>query len=112
MKTVKPLLLITGLALAISACTSSIKTSDDASAANAPMLKGEIPVTTAKRLIAQFSPRAYKVPQGKDKHGRDSTSRDSRTVWFSREQLEALMKNVRDENCDGVRFYFAAYDKK
>jgi hypothetical protein len=35
---------------------------------------------------------------------------NSRAIWFSAERLEALLKKIRTEKGDGIRFYLATYD--
>jgi len=66
-------------------------------------LKGTIDSTTAKRFVHNFNGREYKRKDFVGWHG-------SRTVWFSKEQLKALIDKVYEEKGDGIRFYFAAYD--
>lgn len=36
---------------------------------------------------------------------------DSMSAWFSAEELEDYLAKIKEHGGDGVRFYFAAYDK-
>jgi hypothetical protein len=67
------------------------------------VLKGTLPIDTAKKLIRNFDERVFRRT---DRYGFN----DTRCVWFSIEQLENLVKKVRCEKGDGVRFYLAAYN--
>lgn len=66
-------------------------------------LKGIIPVDTAKKLVRNFDERVFRRT---DRYGFN----DTRCVWFPIEQLENLVKKVKCEKGDGVRFYLAAYN--
>lgn len=105
MKPLKLIPLFALLALIISACNESPKTDHDASpavTAQAPMLTGKVDTSTAKRWVARFKPRSHKF---KDNLG------DTRCVWFSKEQLKALLNRVDSiKDGDGIRFYMATYD--
>ena len=37
---------------------------------------------------------------------------DSLSVWYSAEELEQFLEKIKMHGADGVRFYFAAYDKE
>jgi hypothetical protein len=37
---------------------------------------------------------------------------DSLSVWYSAEELERFLEKIKMHGADGVRFYFAAYDKE
>lgn len=37
---------------------------------------------------------------------------DSLSVWYSAEELELFLEKIKMHGADGVRFYFAAYDKE
>jgi len=36
---------------------------------------------------------------------------DSLSAWFSVEELQEFLENVKDHNGDGIRIYFGAYDQ-
>lgn len=84
------------------ACKPTTSTPSPSTSTSGP-LKGIIDSTTAKRFVHNFNGREYKRKNFLGWHG-------SRTVWFSKEQLKALIDKVYEENGDGIRFYFAAYD--
>ena len=103
MKTLKPFLFVAAVAAVLSACQQQT-TNDTQATADKPVLQGIIRDTTAKRLVKNFDARAYHNPNHK-------LAPDTRCIWFSKEQLKALIDTVYKENGDGIRFYFAAYDK-
>ncbi|AEV97434.1 hypothetical protein Niako_1055 [Niastella koreensis GR20-10] len=92
----KPLILFSFLAILFAgACKPSTGTSGP--------LTGSLDTSTARRLVHNFNGRVYRRNSFPGWHG-------SRTVWFSRDQLSDLINRIKDENGDGIRFYFAAYD--
>ncbi|SEN89250.1 hypothetical protein SAMN05192574_104502 [Mucilaginibacter gossypiicola] len=103
MKTPNLFLITVFAALAIGACkpqnNGNVQTSADAE-----LLKGTINDSTARRLVKNFGGRAHSF-----KHG-GIIRPDTRTVWFSKEQLKALINRIDSEKGDGIRFYLAAYD--
>jgi hypothetical protein len=105
MKTLKLIPFFALLALLVSACTEPSKTDHDAIpevTATAPILTGRVDTSTAKRWVARFKPRTHKFK---------SDSEDTRCVWFSKEQLKALLSRVDSiKGGDGIRFYLATYD--
>jgi hypothetical protein len=103
MKTLNLFLIILFVALAISACKPQNNGTEQASD-DAQLLKGAIADTTAGRLVRHFEKRAHIF-----KHG-EIIRPDTRTVWFSKEQLRALVNRVYSEKGDGIRFYLAVYD--
>jgi len=64
----------------------------------------EIPVDEAYRMVANYAPRAGFVARD------DQQLPNTRTVWFSLQQLKAFIDQIENDGGDGVRFYFAAYD--
>lgn len=93
-------LFIAGLAavMAFSACNSSTDNTQDT------LLKGAIPDSTARRMVTNFTPRAYRIKKG------GIIRPDTRCVWFSAKQIRDFAQKVMDENGDGIRFYLASYD--
>lgn len=67
------------------------------------VLQGEIDVKTAKRLVDNFAPRSFR--------NGNFGYKDTRCVWFSKEQLKKLICKLEKENGDGVRFYLGTYDR-
>lgn len=109
MKTQNTLLAIcTFIAFIIGACKPSTNTANTQSAGDRPLLKGTLSDTTARRLVHNFNGRAHMIRTGKD--GKGLLFPDTRSVWFSIEQLSALVDKIKREKGDGIRFYFAAYD--
>lgn len=66
-------------------------------------LKGAIDSACAKRLVNNFMEHERK--------GIIDSLKDTRSVWFSSKQLRSLLDRIDNENGNGIRFYFAAYDK-
>ena len=77
-----------------------------------------ITVTSKKRIAGKFVNTAhtntiirnYKQERwvNNSKHiGKE----DSLSVWYSVEELEQFLEKIKLHGADGVRFYFAAYDK-
>jgi hypothetical protein len=112
MKTLKLFPLLASVAIVLSACNApkTDTATPPVAAVAAPILKNTVDTATAKRMVSNFTPRSGKV-QADDANKRDNP--DTRCVWFSKEQLQALINKVDTlEGGDGIRFYFAAYDKK
>lgn len=102
MKTLKLIPFLASIVLIISACNEAPKTDHDALNSAAPMLTGKVDTSTARRWVARFKPRSHKF---KGNYG------DTRCVWFSKEQLKALLNRVDSiKEGDGIRFYLATYD--
>lgn len=49
--------------------------------------------------------------QQTQKDGRVAEIPNSRSVWFSVEQLEKMINEIKAEKGDGIRFYYASYGK-
>src|ERR1700754_3504469 len=106
MKTKKLIPFFAAAAIILTACnapkTEPLKTTGTA----LPPLKDTVNVKDAKRLVENFGPRSAKLNRGQ------LVMPDTRSVWFSIQQLKNLVKQVDSiEHGDGIRFYFAAYDK-
>jgi len=104
----KPLICISLLAFAfVCACKPSprepVKDNNDNGEV---VLKDTLSPDAAKRLVKNFSGRVFQRKQGA------LLMSDTRCVWFSSKQLEALLARVRNEGGNGVRFYMATYDKE
>ena len=104
MKTFKLIPLFALIVLIISACNEPAKTDHDAiPGSTTPILTGKVDTNTAKRWVAKFNPRSHKFKGG--------LGGDTRCVWFSKEQLKALLNRVDSiKGGDGIRFYLATYD--
>jgi hypothetical protein len=103
MKTLNLFLIIVFIALAIGACKPQNNGNVQASA-GAQLLRGAISDSTARRLVKNFGGRAHIFKRG------GIIRPDTRSVWFSKEQLKDLIDRVDSEKGDGIRFYLAAYD--
>lgn len=68
------------------------------------ILKDTLGPAVAKRLVRNFDRRVYQHHQG------ELLASDTRCVWFSSRQLESLLKRIREEGGNGIRFYMATYD--
>ncbi|WCT10965.1 hypothetical protein [Mucilaginibacter jinjuensis] len=105
MKTLKLIPLLALAVLMISACNEAPNKDHDAipeATAATPVLTGKVDTTTAKRWVARFKSRSHKF---KENMG------DTRCVWFSKDQLKALLSKVDSiQDGDGIRFYLATYD--
>ena len=64
----------------------------------------KVPYREAKHLVDNYAPHAGTVNRGKD------SLPDTRAIWFELERLEALVRQIRKEGGDGIRFYLATYD--
>ncbi len=103
MKSLNLFLITVFIALAIGACKSQ-NNDNTLAPADAQLLKGAISDSTARRLVKNFGGRAHVFKRG------GLVRPDTRTVWFSKEQLRNLLNRVDSEKGDGIRFYLAAYD--
>lgn len=63
-----------------------------------------VPIDVAYRMVANYAPRAGFV----ERDGEQLPN--TRTVWFSLEQLNAFINEIERDGGDGIRFYLAAYD--
>lgn len=105
----KPLICISFLAfLFVNACKPA--GSDPANDNSTIVLKDTISPFSAKRLVKNYAKSSYHPIL--DSTGRCKDTFDTRCVWFGKEQLKALVDSIYKEKGDGIRFYFAAYDKK
>lgn len=92
----KPLILFSFLAILFAgACKPTTGSSGS--------LTSNLDSSTARRLVHNFNGRVYRRNNYLGWHG-------SRTVWFSSDQLQALLTKIQNEKGNGIRFYYAAYD--
>jgi len=108
-----PLFYLAFVAICFAACTSKEK--DET--AQTPILRDTIKVAVAEQYIANYGPHAGKaiaiidtVINGK-RVKLEVESPNSRAIWFSLTQLRAFVKKLEKDEGDGVRFYFATYNK-
>ncbi|OCX52073.1 hypothetical protein BEL04_11250 [Mucilaginibacter sp. PPCGB 2223] len=97
----KTLIAILSAALLLNACKSSVNNTTQV-AADTALNDTIISVNVAKRLINNFGPRSLK---------KDKNWADTRSVWFPIGRLKKLIDTIEKDGGDGIRFYFAAYDK-
>ncbi|MGZ3757535.1 MAG: hypothetical protein ACXVAY_06995 [Mucilaginibacter sp.] len=97
----KTLTTILFAALLLSACKSQVNNTAPVSG-DATLNDTIISVDVAKRLVNNFGPRS--LQKGKNWI-------DSRSVWFPIGRLKRLIDTIEKGGGDGIRFYFAAYDK-
>jgi hypothetical protein len=109
MKTIqRTLAYLAVVAVGFSACTSK-----DAKTTDAVAVKDQLTYEVAKRYVMNYERHAGVVdgstigPKGEAKTGDPNT----RAVWFSAGRLDSLVATIKKEGGDGVRFYFATYDK-
>ena len=98
----KQLIILAAVAGMLNACTS--KPSNETLSGDYTNLSGTIDTTTAKRYVGNYEPRAGHVKKGQ------LTASGTRCVWFSIGQMDSLVRRIKSEHGDGIRFYFAAYD--
>jgi len=66
---------------------------------------------TAKRYVKNYEAHAGHV----DTTGGNNITQglpNTRSIWFSKERLQAMLNKVGSIDGDGIRFYFATYDAK
>jgi hypothetical protein len=102
MKTPVRMLIFTLMTLSLAACRPGTTVS------KTPVLSDTLSYITARRLVQNYNGRAHIIKNGRDNKGLNLP--DTRCVWFSLEQLKALVGSIDKEHGDGVRFYLAAYD--
>ncbi|MFB2120796.1 hypothetical protein [Parapedobacter sp. 2B3] len=105
MKTL-PILLIAGTSI-YAACGGSVQQANEKVEAATYTIPDsvKVPVAEARALVANYAPYAGEVVVAPG----DTTS-NTRAVWFSLEQLEALVAQIDAEGGDGIRFYLARYN--
>lgn len=108
-----PIFYLSFIAICFAACTSKEKEV----AEETHLLRELIPVDSATQYIANYAPHAGTavsfidtVIKGDSVKLRIETQ-NSRAIWFSLKQLKAFVKRLEKEKGDGVRFYFATYNK-
>jgi len=74
-----------------------------------------IPVDTAKAWVENYGnwlrARNAELVEQVQENGKTANLPNSRSVWFSVEQLEKMIERIKAEEGDGIRFYFATYGK-
>ncbi|MFC5285229.1 hypothetical protein [Pedobacter alpinus] len=67
----------------------------------------------AKRYVKNYEKNAgYVETISKDSTGTIiSKAPDTRSVWFDIERLESIVKQIKAEGGDGIRFYLGTYDQ-
>jgi hypothetical protein len=108
---------ITLLALAIAGLGfSSCKQSPQAVTAPHPdaQIVDTLTYETALRYVKNYESRAGTVDSGllgANGLGKIYHKPNTRCVWFSVGRLDSLVKKIKNEGGDGIRFYLASYDK-
>lgn len=69
-----------------------------------------ISVELAKQYVGNFAKNTRDSIPGET--ALDAKKPNSRCIWFSIDRLDSLVKKIKAEKGDGVRFYLAAYNKK
>ncbi len=74
-----------------------------------------VPVDTAKAWVQNYGKwlrsKNAELAEQVQADGKTVALPNSRSVWFSVEQLEKLLARIKAEEGDGIRFYFATYGK-
>jgi hypothetical protein len=73
---------------------------------------GALDVATATKYVGNYKPRAGEVDSIQS-DGTHVKLPNTRSVWFSKEKLQAMLNALdKEKDGDGVRFYFAAYNPR
>ncbi len=101
----KPYLLITCTLVFLAGYAMQVdaQTNQSLQAALSPG-SAKVPVDVAHRMVANYAPRAGFV----ERDGEQLPN--TRTVWFSLDQLRSFLGEIERDGGDGIRFYFAAYN--
>ncbi|AYL96139.1 hypothetical protein [Mucilaginibacter celer] len=67
-----------------------------------------ISVDSAMKYVANFSRNTHDSIPGEGVLGKKRPN--TRCIWFSIDRLDSLVKKIKAEKGDGIRFYMAAYD--
>jgi len=108
-----PLFYLAFSAICFAACTSK----EQETTSETPVLRELIPVDSATQYIANYAPHAGTAVATIDTviNGKRTKlvveSPNSRAIWFSLKQLKGFVEKLEKEKGDGVRFYFATYNK-
>nr|WP_294943267.1 hypothetical protein [uncultured Mucilaginibacter sp.] len=103
------LMAFAGIALASCQSKTTPPAADSAATVSGIDPKDILSVDTAKQYVGNY--KAGTVDSIAS-DGKPVPVPNSRTVWFPKAKLQAMLANMEKENGDGVRFYFAAYPAK
>lgn len=71
----------------------------------------KIDYATAKRYVANYANHAGYVDQTSSEIQLKAAKKpETRSIWFSKERLQAMLDQLETEKGDGIRFYLATYD--
>jgi hypothetical protein len=63
-----------------------------------------------KNFLQKFLKNTHDSIPGEENLGKKKSN--TRCIWFSIDRLDSLVKKIKKEKGDGIRFYLAAYNKK
>jgi hypothetical protein len=111
MKTIKsPFFYITILVLSLAACTAN----DEKTNVNTGFPADEVSLDLAKQYVKNYEAHAGTVDSiHVNAKGVADTIKNpnTRAIWFSTKRLRALLDSIEKEGGDGIRFYYATYNK-
>jgi hypothetical protein len=73
------------------------------------IIKTPIPRPDAYKLVQNYK-RRHVLRRGLG--GGFERIQNTRSVWYSIDQMEEIVKRIKKEGGDGIRFYFARYDEE
>lgn len=107
------------LLIVIAATSCKQKGSDGSQASGGTAIPDSVlvPVAEAKLYVKNYAAHAGYVDDSTDVVGIGGgkpvrKKPDTRCIWFSKERLTSMLKQLESEGGTGVRFYLATYNKK
>lgn len=109
------------IAIAISSCTQNDSTGNQMATTEADTIPDSVlvPVAVAKHYVTNYAVHADSVaidtlltgnPEIDSHHPKPKPRPDTRCIWFSKDRLKAVLKQLESEKGSGVRFYIATYN--
>lgn len=108
------------IAIAVSSCTQKEGTANQTAATENDIPDSVlVPVAVAKHYVTNYAQHADSVaidtlltgnPEIDSHRPKPKPRPDTRCIWFSKERLAAVLKELEKEKGSGVRFYLATYN--
>jgi hypothetical protein len=92
------------------ACTQKPQAPTTPTAPSIVLDPDTISVDSAIKYVANFGKNTNDSIPGEENLGKKKSN--TRCIWFSIDRLDSLVKKIKKEKGDGIRFYLAAYNKK
>lgn len=72
-------------------------------------VRHSVPLATARVMVKDYQTTAGTVTRPRMEGGGTETVPNTRSVWFSDDQLISMLERLQEEGGDGIRVYFTKY---